>query len=296
MASRSPSPKPSREATVKTVGLIVKRGKPEAVTLAHRIRDRYRHLTFLTEQATAAELGLPPLGANEALGERCELLVVLGGDGTLIHAARSLRGHPVPILGVNLGRLGFLTEVPIIDLFTVLDDVLQGRFSVEPRMKLSVRLVREGARVLEDEVLNDVVINKGALARIADHELTVDGERVATYKADGVIVSTPTGSTAYALSAGGPIVHPALDSILVSPICSHALTQRSLVLPPHRTVSIRLASEVADVYLTIDGQVGYPLQSGDVVEVQRSHNRVHLVRNPHVGYFGILREKLHWGL
>jgi NAD+ kinase len=282
--------------TVKTVGIIVKRGKPEAVGLARDICRRYPHVTFLTEHAVAQQLGLSLEEGDAALAERCELLVVLGGDGTLIHAARSLRGRPVPILGINLGRLGFMAEVPVAKLYPVLDDVLAGRYQLDSRMKLTVRLVRRGERLLEDEVLNDVVINKGALARIADHELCIDGEPVTTYKADGIIVATPTGSTAYSLSAGGPIVHPSMDSVIVSPICSHALTQRSIVVPPERTISIGLRSEVADVYLTIDGQVGHPLETGDVVEVQRSHNRVHLVRNPSVSYFSILREKLHWGL
>lgn len=288
---------------MKTVGIIVKRGKPEAVALARQIAARFGgRARFFTEHAAAGELGLPgPDGEDgkdgkEALLERCELLVVLGGDGTLIHASRFLRGRPVPILGVNLGRLGFLTEVPLSDAFGVLEEALTGRPAVETRMKLSVRLSRGGQAVLEDEVLNDVVINKGALARIADHAVSIDGEPVATYKADGVIVATPTGSTAYALSAGGPIVHPALDCVLLSPICSHALTQRALVVPPERTIAIALASEVADVYLTIDGQVGHPLQSGDVVEVRRAPHRVHLVRNPATGFFGVLRQKLHWGL
>jgi NAD+ kinase len=155
--------------------------------------------------------------------------------------------------------------------------------------------VRNGQLEVEDEVLNDVVINKGALARIADHEMSVNGEYVTTYKSDGVIVATPTGSTAYALSAGGPIVHPSLQGVVVAPICSHALTQRPLVLPSDRVIRITLRSEVADVYLTLDGQAGRTLQSGDVIEVRRSPNTVLLVRNPEMGYFAVLRQKLHWG-
>jgi len=173
--------------------------------------------------------------------------------------------------------------------------VFGGRYRTEARMKLTVRLLRGGRQVLEDEVLNDVVINKGALARIADHALIIDGEQVTTYKADGVIVATPTGSTAYSLSAGGPIVQPGLECMVVSPICSHALTQRPLVVPPTCCVELALRSEVADVYLTIDVQVGHPLEQGDVVVVQPSPNRVYLVRNPALSYYGMLREKLHWG-
>jgi NAD+ kinase len=162
-------------------------------------------------------------------------------------------------------------------------------------MKLSCRLYRNGKVEFEDEVLNDVVINKGALARIADHEMTIDGQPVTTYKSDGVVVATPTGSTAYALSAGGPIVHPLVECMVIAPICPHALTQRPLVVPGAQTVAIRLASESADVYLTIDGQTGRALEGGDVLEVRRSANRVLLVRNPKKGYFAILRQKLHWG-
>ena len=221
--------------------------------------------------------------------------MVLGGDGTLIHAARLLRGSDVPILGVNLGRLGFLTEITEAELFEALDRVIAGPLEVHSRMKLAVRLVRGGKVIVEDEVLNDVVLSKGALARIADHTLSVDGEQVTTYKADGVIVSTPTGSTAYSLSAGGPIVHPELDCILVSPICSHALTQRPIVVAPQRMIGISLTSEVADVYLTIDGQVGHPLEQGDQIEIRRSPHRVHLVHNPSLTWFDVLRRKLHWG-
>jgi NAD+ kinase len=222
-------------------------------------------------------------------------VVVLGGDGTLIHAARLLEGRGVPILGVNLGSLGFMTEVPVEELFASLDEVLAGSFRLDSRMKVRCRLVRAGQVLVEDECLNDVVINKGALARIADHYTSIDGVPVTTYKSDGVIVATPTGSTAYSLSAGGPIVHPAVDCMVVSPICSHALTQRSIVVPPDRLVRITLSPETADVYLTLDGQTGHGLQGGDTIEVQRAPNRVNLVRNPRMAYFTILRQKLLWG-
>jgi NAD+ kinase len=229
------------------------------------------------------------------LAARADLVVVLGGDGTLIYAARMLGGRGVPILGVNLGSLGFMTEVPVEELFSTLDGVLQGRFQVDSRMKLTCRLLRGGRVLIEDEILNDVVINKGALARIADHETSIDGVPITTYKADGVILATPTGSTAYSLSAGGPIVHPSVDCTVLSPICSHALTQRSIVVPADRTIRVTLRSETADTYLTLDGQTGHGLQGGDCIEVVRSPNRVNLVRNPRVAYFSILRQKLHWG-
>lgn len=279
---------------VKTLALVARKDTPLAGEIARRMRERLPHLTLLAERHLSHALGWP-LQDDRGLAERAELVVSLGGDGTLIHAARLLAGRPTPLLGVNLGSLGFMTEVAVDDLFPMLDEVLAGRYSVDSRMKLACRLVRDGNVVMEDEVLNDVVINKGALARIGDHETTIDGLPVATYKSDGVILATPTGSTAYSLSAGGPIVHPSLDCTIVSPICSHALTHRPILVPPDRVVRVTLRSETADTYLTLDGQIGHGLQGGDCIEVHRSPNRVNLVRNPRVAYFSILREKLHWG-
>jgi NAD+ kinase len=274
--------------------LVAKKDKPEAAELAARIRERYSSLEVLGDRLLAHTLGWARVDDRE-LAARAELVVVLGGDGTLIHAARLLDGRPTPLLGINLGSLGFMTEIPVEELFPTLDEVLAGRFKVDSRMKLSCRLVREGRVMVEDEILNDVVINKGALARIADHEVSVDGVPIATYKADGVILATPTGSTAYSLSAGGPIVHPSVDCTVLTPICSHALTHRPIVVPADRTIRISLRTETADTFLTLDGQTGHSLQCGDSIEVVRSPNRVNLVRNTRVGYFSILRQKLHWG-
>lgn len=279
---------------MQTLVLVAKKDKPEAAELAVRIRERYPALEVLGDRLLAHTLGWQKVDDRE-LASRADLVVVLGGDGTLIHAARMLDGSPKPILGVNLGSLGFMTEIPVEGLFTTLDDVLAGRFKVDSRMKLTCRLIREGKVVVQDEVLNDVVINKGALARIADHEVSIEDVPIATYKADGVILSTPTGSTAYALSAGGPIVHPSVDCTVLAPICSHALTHRPIIVPADRTIRIALRSETADTFLTLDGQTGHSLLCEDVIEVVRSPNRVSLVRNPRVGYFTILRQKLHWG-
>nr|WP_225937168.1 NAD(+)/NADH kinase [Myxococcus sp. RHSTA-1-4] len=276
------------------MAIVAKKDKPEAAALAAQLRERYPHLTVLGDRSLAHVLGWPRVEDRE-LASRADLVVVLGGDGTLIYAARMLGGRGVPILGVNLGSLGFMTEIPVEELFSTLESVLAGRFQMDSRMKLTCRLVRGGRTLVEDEILNDVVINKGALARIADHETSIDGVPITTYKADGVILATPTGSTAYSLSAGGPIVHPSVDCTVLSPICSHALTQRSIVVPADRVIRITLRSETADTYLTLDGQTGHGLQGGDCIEVVRSPNRVNLVRNPRVAYFSILRQKLHWG-
>ncbi|MFZ5471682.1 MAG: NAD(+)/NADH kinase [Myxococcota bacterium] len=279
---------------MQTIALIAKRNSLEALPVAKQIREHYPQLTFLAERHLAEQLGWEQID-EQRLVERAELVTVLGGDGTLIRAARLVRGHPVPILGINLGSLGFMTEVPLPDLFSLLDEVLAGTARLDARMKLSCRVIREGKVILEDEVLNDVVINKGALARITDHEVSIDGRLVTLYKSDGVIVATPTGSTAYSLSAGGPIVHPSLDCVIVTPICPHALTQRPVVVPGDQVIRLTLKSESADVYLTIDGQAGLALSTGDRVEVQRSPNRVLLVKNPRMDYFAILRQKLRWG-
>lgn len=278
---------------MKTLALVSKHGNPEAARLAAQLRERYPDRKFLAEKALAEQLGWPV--SIDAELAAADLMVVLGGDGTLIHAARILKGRAVPILGVNLGSLGFLTEVPRAEAFTLLDLVLAGKAKTTSRMKLQCRVYRNDQLLLEDEVLNDLVINKGALARIADFETWMDGDFVATFKADGIIFSTPTGSTAYTLSAGGPIVYPSIDCVIVTPICPHALTQKPIVVPGDQTIRILLKERVDDVWVTIDGQVGQPLMLGDRIEVERSANRVHLVKNPGLDYFGILRQKLRWG-
>ncbi len=279
---------------MKTLAVVAKQGSAEAAVLARRLRQRHQALTVLADPEFAQELGWPVFPAEEVVS-RAELVVVLGGDGTLIRAARLLGGRAVPILGINLGSLGFMTEVPAAEGLDVLDEVLAGKGRIQTRMKLACRVYRGGEALVEDEVLNDVVINRGALSRIADHETRIDGRLVATFKSDGLIVATPTGSTAYALAAGGPIVHPGLDCALIVPICPHALTQRPLVVPGDQVVSVHLGPEAQDAYLTIDGQMGHALLAGDRLEVRRSSNRVLLVANPKLDYFAVLREKLHWG-
>jgi NAD+ kinase len=280
---------------VKTIALVAKRGKPEAVALAQKLKERHPALTFLAERSFAEQLGWDPGVADAELAQQADLVIVLGGDGTLIHAARLLHGREVPVLGVNLGSLGFMTEIPVQELFPTLEQVLEGHFQTDARLKLSCRLHRDGKLIVEDDVVNDVVISKGALARIADHEVTINGNYVCVYKADGLIVASPTGSTAYALSAGGPILHPSLQGMVIAPICPHALTQRPLVIPSEQTIQVALKSEVADTYLTLDGQAGHTLQTGDRLEISRSRRRLMLIKNPKMDYFGVLRQKLHWG-
>jgi NAD+ kinase len=283
---------------ISTVAIVAKPGAPTAAGIAREVQ-RYlqqRGRTVLFESYIGSELGEVPVDGAR-IAREAELVIVLGGDGTLIHAAGILKAaaREVPILGVNLGSLGFMTEVPIGDLFTVLDQVLQGAFTTEARMKLGVEVLRGGRVVHAGDVLNDAVINKGALARIVDLEARVDGKRLTTYKADGIIVATPTGSTAYSLSANGPIVVPTLEAMLLTPICPHSLSQRSVVLKDTSQVELELTSANGEVFLTLDGQSGLPMQQGDVVKLCKSNRPMVLVKNPQIDFFGLLRAKLRWG-
>jgi NAD+ kinase len=279
---------------VDTISIVARPEKPEAEVLARQLKERYPDCVVLVEEHFGKRLGWAHVSDAE-LGHRADVMVVLGGDGTLIHAARILRGRQVPILGVNLGSLGFLTEIPVAEAFTTLDALFAGTAKTDSRMKLTCRLTRGQKVILDEEVLNDVVINKSAVARMTDQEVYFDGAFVANYKADGVIFSTPTGSTAYSLSAGGPIVHPSIDCVMVTPICPHTLTQRPIVVPGDQVVRVVLPGAVSDVHLSVDGAVGKALKQGDRIEVQRSPNRVRLVKNASLDYFAVLREKLHWG-
>ena len=201
-----------------------------------------------------------------------------------------------PILGVNLGSLGFLTAITLDELFDVMEDILAGNFSLSPRMLLNVTLFRRDQPISNHNVLNDVVINKGAMARIIDLETVIDGKPVNTFKADGLIFSTPTGSTGYSLSAGGPIVYPTLNSITVAPICPHTLSNRPLIVPPEVTIETTLTSaDSDDVFLTLDGQAGFSLQPFDKVVISRSDHDIKLVTSPSKTYFEVLRNKLKWG-
>jgi NAD+ kinase len=228
--------------------------------------------------------------------DQTELVVVLGGDGTLISVARLFSDKDVPILGVNLGSLGFLTEITVEELYTRLEKVLEGNPRVSERMMLEVALHREGQEIEKCNVLNDMVINKGALARIVDLETKVNRHFLTTYKADGLIVSTPTGSTGYSLSAGGPIIHPLMSCIVITPICPHTLTNRPIVVTDESTISITVASSFDEkVYLTLDGQVGFELREGDSVEIRKALTTTALVMSRSRDYFEILRTKLKWG-
>lgn len=279
---------------IRSVGLCVKANHPEAGGTVRGLAKWLdaRGLAVPLDE-DAAELVGGTGRPREEVAAEADLLVVLGGDGTLLSAARASGERPVPILGVNLGRLGFLTEVGHDELYAALERVLAGEARVEARMRLSVRAERAGRSLGQWLALNDAVITSQNLARMLDLEASVDGRQVTTYHADGLIVATPTGSTAYSLSAGGPILDPVLDAIVLSPISPHTLTQRPLVLPAEREIEIRPAT--TGTQLTVDGQAGVRLEEGDRVSVTRSEHWVQLVVSPFRTRFEILRTKLHWG-
>jgi len=219
---------------------------------------------------------------------------VLGGDGTLLSMARAVGDLGTPILGVNLGDLGFLTATTLDEMLAAAEAALAGRMAVDERMMLSARLVRAGASVGEFAALNDVVITKSAMSRIINLRVAVEGQYATAYRADGLIISTPTGSTAYCLSAGGPILFPTMDAVVLVPIASHTLTNRPIVLPGAQRIEVTLMTD-QDVMLTVDGQVGVHLREHDTVHVEKAAARVRLLRFPRTDFFAVLRTKLKWG-
>ncbi|MDD5285720.1 MAG: NAD(+)/NADH kinase [Desulfuromonadaceae bacterium] len=250
----------------------------------------------LVEPSLARLIGHPDKVTEEEIRDQAELVVVLGGDGTLISVARLFNDRDVPILGVNLGSLGFLTEITVEELYPRLELCLQSAPRVSARMMLMVTLLRERKPSEIHHVLNDVVINKGALARIVDLETRINRKFLTTYKADGLIVATPTGSTGYSLSAGGPIIQPQMSCIVITPICPHTLTNRPIVVTDESIISVTITSSFDEkVYLTLDGQVGIELQEGDSVEVRKALNKTSLVMSRSRDYFELLRTKLKWG-
>ena len=278
------------------VGIIAKADAAEAVIATLLDWLGGRGLTAILEKETANLVPTANVAVTSKsdLPTQVDLIIVLGGDGTLLSMARAVGDLGVPILGVNFGGLGFLTATTLDEMFPALEAALAGRMAVDERMMLTARVVRQGQSLGQYDALNDVVIMKSAMSRIINLAVSVENQYATAYRADGLIISTPTGSTAYCLSAGGPILFPTMDAIVLTPIASHTLTNRPIVLPGTRRLEVTLNTD-QDAMLTLDGQVGLPLREGDTVAVGQGRARIRLLRFPQKDFFSVLRSKLKWG-
>lgn len=281
----------------KTVGIFSKPHSPQAVELVPELLQWLagRGVAARLDEETARYAGAQAGLDRAEVAEGCDLAVVLGGDGTLLSAARAVGNRAIPLLAVNLGGLGFLTSISTQELFPELERALAGDHEVTRRKMLRVCLKRKGAIAAEYQALNDVVIAKSTIARIVDLDAWAGDTFICEYKADGLIISTPTGSTAYSLSAGGPIVFPTVNALCLTPICPHTLTNRPLIVPSDAPIRVRSRAKDEDAYLTVDGQVGGPLEAGDEVECQIADFDVLLIRPRDKTFFDVLRQKLKWG-
>ena len=282
-----------------TIGIAAKTTAPEALAFAAKIaaevRGRGKEVIFDSDTATAIGDGDRAVPKQE-LGKQSEILFTFGGDGTLLSVARHAPDH-VPIVGVNMGTLGFLTEIRVEEFPGMLDELLEGHYDVEPRATFTVSVSGPDRDPNKHyRVLNDCAINKSAVARIIEMRVSGAGLFVSTFRGDGLIVATPTGSTAYNLSAGGPIIYPTMNAVVITPICPHMLTNRPLVLPDELDIEIGVSTlDATDVFLTLDGQEGFGITDRDRVCVRKSEERVLLVQSPDKNYFDVLRNKLKWG-
>ena len=284
--------------SIKSVGLVVKRDRPEAIAIARSLSRflRSKGKIPLAENDVAKKIGAQAVERHH-LGDHADLIVVLGGDGTLLGVARLVAARGIPILGVNLGGLGFLTEVTIKEARSRLQRVLEGKYDVDRRIMLEALIERASEareHVEAFQAFNDVVVSKGPLGRMLELEVIANGEAFCTYRADGLIIATPTGSTAYALAAGGPIVYPTLNTIVLAPICPHTLSNRPVVLPDSFEIEIRVKAPDHDTTFTVDGQESAQLGPSDSIKIHRGRHVVSLIRSLHP-YFEIWRDKLHWG-
>ncbi|HQX56456.1 MAG TPA: NAD(+)/NADH kinase [Pyrinomonadaceae bacterium] len=277
---------------IRSVGIVVKPSHAEATATASELSSWLR-------QRGIAQLG-EPISADEIKPENdltldADLIVVLGGDGTMISAARLVGGQDVLVLGINYGSLGYLTDFRIEEMFPALEAIVAGQYQIDRREMLTAEHWRNGEKLVSGRVLNDVVINKSALARIINIDVKLNGLFVNTFRADGLIVATPTGSTAYNLSAGGPIIYPSMNAIVMTPICPFTLTNRPIVVPDDALIEMTLDNENEGVVLSLDGQTGYPMKASDRVVIRKSSTTFNLVQPANRNYFDVLRDKLKWG-
>ncbi len=280
---------------MKRIGIVAKRGEPEAVKAVRDLLQwkRKNDFRFFVEKDVASVLKMKGYPRNEIPG-RSDIIIVFGGDGTLLSVARLVGDRGVPILGVNLGGLGFITEISRGEVRREIDKVFSGKFGFEERIMLLADVIRGNKKVIQHNAFNDIVLHKSALSRMFELELSINNRYVSTFRADGLIVSTPTGSTAYSLSAGGPILYPTLESFLMTPICPHTLASRPIVLPD--TFVLEASIKNGDnIYLTLDGQVGFPLKVRDRIKIRKADYKTKFIVLHDRDYFQILRTKLKWG-
>ncbi|HJR77211.1 MAG TPA: NAD(+)/NADH kinase [Nitrospiraceae bacterium] len=281
----------------KSIGILTKPKFPDVKATLHDVVGwlRDRRIDVILDTTSAALLGEPGGYQKTHLALKADVLLILGGDGTMLNAARLAGERGIPILGVNMGGLGFLTEVRLENLYPSLERVFANDFVLDERLMLRTHVHRHGETVAQGPVLNDVVVSKGTLARMIELRIAIQGQFVTNLRGDGLIVSTPTGSTAYSLSAGGPILHPAVQCLIVTPICPHTLTHRPLIVPANAEIDITLTSRDDGAMATLDGQVGVAMTQGDTVEIKVSEYLTRLIRFPESTYYEVLREKLKWG-
>ena len=288
---------PMVNQSIKYVGVVVKPNHAEAWRTTCELSAwlKKRDIRLIGKPRQEAEVCPVEEVGDEEFQEKADLLVVLGGDGTMISTARLLGEKEIPVLGINYGSLGYLTEFRIEEMFSALEMILAGDYEIDRRVMLEVEHRRDGETLDTGRVLNDVVINKSVLARIIEIEVKLNNLFVNSFRADGLIISTPTGSTAYNLSAGGPIVYPSMNAVVLTPICPFTLTNRPIVVPDRAEINLRLMNENEGVVLTLDGQIGYQMLTGDSVLIRKSAASFNLVQPPNRNYFDVLRNKLKWG-
>jgi NAD+ kinase len=291
------------KSVIGRVGVVVKPHQPDALqTICRLVEWLDKHSITLVgtpdleKERVEHETGCAiETVAGENLAAAVDLIIVLGGDGTMIATARMLGDREVPVLGINYGSLGYLAEFRMEEMFPAVEAILEGNYQVDSRVMLAAEMFRAGERLMHTRVLNDVVINKSALARIIEIEASLNGQFVNSFRADGLIVSTPTGSTAYNLSAGGPVIYPSMNAVVITPICPFTLSNRPIVVPDDAVIELRLKTPKEEVALTLDGQVGFPLEVEDRIVIKKSRTAFHLVQPMNRNYFDVLRDKLRWG-
>lgn len=289
---------------IRRVGVVIKPQLSEAVPTLRRLSEWLNAHGVQLLGGPEIEHARSECGAigqaigivsHEELADSVDLVVALGGDGTMIATARLLGDADVPVLGINYGTLGYLAEFRIEEMFDGLEAVFKGEYRIEARVRLAVEIFREETLLMHNRVLNDVVINKSALARIVHIEAYLNHQLISAFRADGLIISTPTGSTAYNLSAGGPVIYPSMNAVVITPICPFTLSDRPIVVPDDALIEVYLRTPDEEVFLTLDGQVGLPLEVGDRVLIRKSHTSFKIVQPHNRHYFEVLREKLRWG-